>query len=259
MERKRRDAGCGCTRKLWNANAIAARITELDSRLSSLVIDLTAANQNDVNLYLTHQLDAMLHANASSQGLPDAHAKFDELLTLADSSMAYGAGPRVNPDFWVTVAVQGGAPPGLTRSMAVGPPPESRLRLTDKPVVLLRASCDCYVYMFALGPSGTVVELLPSAFKPQADNFLRAGVLRAVPSPSGSDGFEFSFVPPAGRESVYVVATRRPWLGWRDRLLAPESGPARTRAMYASLANFLRGEAAALGLATCIYRFEVLA
>ena len=145
----------------------------------------------------------------------------------------------------------------LTRGIGVVAPPETRLRLSDVPVLQLRASCDCYAYIFALGPDGVTTELLPNQRCPHADNRLRAAVLRSVPAPG--DGFSFEFTPPAGMNTVYVLATLRPWAGWNGLLGSPETRAGRTRGMYARLAAFLRQEATVCGLATFVYKFRTCA
>ena len=249
-----------------DASSEQKRIEYFDKALNARVLDLTAAHQHDVNMFLLARLNNMAPAKAL-----DVTASMDTLMVCADASMGHGAGHGVHADFYVNVAVEGAsgaagalADTPITRGIGVysidgGSPvaghAETRHRVGECAKLMLRASADCYAYVFHMGPDGKPTALVPSLERPSADNKLRGGVVRFVPQPG--DTFEFKFEPPAGLDTVYVVATREPWPEpWLTPFQADGGDETRSRAVYRTLARYLDAHARDRGLATCLHKFE---
>jgi hypothetical protein len=157
----------------------------------------------------------------------------------------------------VNVAVEGAAgaagvlaDTAQTRNLGVSSGhAETRHRIKDRATLLLRASVTCFVYVFNLGPDGKMTALVPNVEAPQLDNRLRANVARRMPQ--SDDGFELEFEPPAGVETVYVVATLEPWPEWLQPFVAGDA-----RELYRALTLYLEKHAQRRGLATCVHKFR---
>jgi hypothetical protein len=67
---------------------------------------------------------------------------------------------------------------------------------------------DCYLLMLNVDPHGNVRVIFPNAY--QRENAVRAKTKVQVPDPRRGRGFEFKFTPPAGEETVKVIATSAP-------------------------------------------------
>ena len=70
----------------------------------------------------------------------------------------------------------------------------------------VRVSEDAYVYLFSIGETGQITQLLPNRFEP--DNFLSANQRWVFPGPGARYGFTVS--PPEGLEKVLAVASKTP-------------------------------------------------
>jgi hypothetical protein len=270
----RRARSCACFSAVVAASGEGRRIAYFDTQLNGRVLDLTAAHQHDVNMFLLSRFQQGGTPPAGACAAPAAAAdelvaSMDSLMVIADASMGHGAGHGVCADFWVNVAVEGaagaaGAPANapLTRNLGVhageagaeaGPHAVTQQRIGDNATLLLLASEACFVYVFHLGPDGSLTALMPSLHSAGVDNKLRAGVVRRMPQPG--DGVTVKFEPPAGLESVYVVATREPWPEWLVPFQAC-GGVGDARALYRALAQYTQVHAQRRGLATCVHKFR---
>jgi hypothetical protein len=135
--------------------------------------------------------------------------------------------PSFAVDVWVDRDPSGRSEP----SYAVGDSIQIGVRTTE----------DAFVYLFSVGASGEIVQLLPNRYDAGGrDHFLRAGTTRIFPPP----GVRYDFViqPPSGPAKAMAVASRREL---DTRTLASFASE---REMMASSSNSEEGFARALAI-----------
>lgn len=81
----------------------------------------------------------------------------------------------------------------------------NRVYKTGEDVALkVKASEECYIWVFDTGTSGKVHQIYPNKF--DAKNFLAAGKTLNIPGPGSK--YRLSVSPPSGQELLTVVATK---------------------------------------------------
>ena len=148
-------------------------------------------------------------------------------IVISPQSIVVNPLPSFAVDVWVDRDPSGRSEP----SYAVGDSIQIGVRTTE----------DAFVYLFSVGASGEIVQLLPNRYDAGGrDHFLRAGTTRIFPPP----GVRYDFViqPPSGPAKVMAVASRREL---DTRTLASF---ANEREMMASSSNSEEGFARALAI-----------
>lgn len=79
-------------------------------------------------------------------------------------------------------------------------------RIGDRIRLSVSVNENAYVYLFSVGPDGSVDQILPN-YLSSGGNYVRRGEVRAFPA--AGDNFVFNVGGPAGLNKVLVVASRR--------------------------------------------------
>jgi len=115
----------------------------------------------------------------------------------------------INPEtpFRINVWMEKKGEPSRYRNITVVPKIESfQYKLGDKVAVCFESTQDAYVYMFNIGPTGDITDLLPNKFC--KDNDMKAGIIYKFPDDKAS--FDWELHEPVGTEIIKVFATKTP-------------------------------------------------